>query len=551
MAWIATNKVLSSTKAAAALANSNKPHQRSSRTALSMYSEAPSGEIALEEFERFALDRLKGAHAANTSKIFSKFINLTFSCPSSSSSLLAVLRGIEDLKVKGFRHDQMQDKIMALVDAHLKGPTAEESLRKDAASHFVVRLGYCLTEDKRKWLLAQECDLFRARFRALLSDEQRLFMTSNALPFTTLSRDEFDEVKDGLIATSRATTGSTQQALALTQGSAPHESFYKVPFESVPDLVATRKVYLQAGFAYVSRDQVGSLVVQPFRAHMSKAMVKLARDWNSFMAREEAERLAPLIEGLSQRYLGPDYSDASKRGVLGEVTAADIPRLSKESFPLCMVAMTTALHDQHHLKHTARMQLGLFLKGIGLPLEEALRFWRTEMAAHAPGDKFDKEYMYNIRHNYGKEGKRQDYTPHSCASIINTTPGVGQVHGCPYRLFSEDQLRASLSRLAVAPVKAEEAVGKAKAGHYQLACAAVWEGKMGCSCDTGINHPNQYYEESRKVLAAAAAGGDVGGDGDVVMGETAAAVGGVGERRGAEAAGIGDGDGAAKVQRVD
>ena len=112
-------------------------------------------------------------------------------------------------------------------------------------------------------------------------------------------------------------------------------------------------------------------------------------------------------------------------------------------------------------------------------------------------------------------------------------------------------MRFTVACAQIAPVKAEEAVGKAKAGHYQLACAAVWEGKMGCSCDTGINHPNQYYEESRKVLAAAAAGGDVGGDGDVVMGETAAAVGGVGERRGAEAAGIGDGDGAAKVQRVD
>jgi DNA primase large subunit len=453
------------------------------------------------------------------------------------------LRGIEDLKVKGFRPDQMQDKINALVDAHLKGSTREETVRKDLASHFVVRLGFCLTEDKRKWLLAQECDLFRARFRALLADEQRSFMTSNALPFTTLSRDDYEEVKDGLIATARAITGSLQQAQAIAQGTSPHENFYKVPFESVPDLVGSRKVYLHAGFAYVSRDQVGSLVVQPFRTEMSKAMVKLARDWNSFMARDEADRLAPLVEGLSQRYLGPDYSDPSKRGIAGDVvTAKDIPRLAQESFPLCMATMTAALHEQHHLKHTGRMQLGLFLKGIGLPLEEAVRFWRTEMAPHAPGDKFDKEYLYNIRHNYGKEGKRQDYTPHSCASIINATPGVGQVHGCPYRVFGEDQLRAALTRLSVTPTKLEEAVGKAKAGHYQLACASVWEGKMGCSCDSGINHPNQYYEESRKVLV---------GDGDAANGGAAAAGGApnVGERRPAERGD--DAAGPSKVQKVE
>lgn len=59
MAWIASNKILSSAKAAA-LDIVSKPQQRSCRSALSMYSEMPTGEIALEEFERFALDRLKG-----------------------------------------------------------------------------------------------------------------------------------------------------------------------------------------------------------------------------------------------------------------------------------------------------------------------------------------------------------------------------------------------------------------------------------------------------------------------------------------------------------
>ncbi len=56
-------------------------------------------------------------------------------------------------------------------------------------------------------------------------------------------------------------------------------------------------------------------------------------------------------------------------------------------------------------------------------MEEALRFWRAEFAAKMPGDKFDKEHGYTIRHNYGKEGKRTSYTPHSCVKIISATPG--------------------------------------------------------------------------------------------------------------------------------
>ena len=68
-------------------------------------------------------------------------------------------------------------------------------------------------------------------------------------------------------------------------------------------------------------------------------------------------------------------------------------------------------------QHQGRRQLGLFLKGIGLPLEQALAFWRQEFSPKCTGEAFDKQYAYNIRHSYGKEGKRADYTPLSCMTV--------------------------------------------------------------------------------------------------------------------------------------
>ena len=67
---------------------------------------------------------------------------------------------------------------------------------------------------------------------------------------------------------------------------------------------------------------------------------------------------------------------------------------------------------------------GVSLQGIGLPVEEAMAFWRAEFAPRTPSDKFEKQYAYNIRHNYGKEGNRKSYTPYSCLKIISATPGV-------------------------------------------------------------------------------------------------------------------------------
>lgn len=45
------------------------------------------------------------------------------------------------------------------------------------------------------------------------------------------------------------------------------------------------------------------------------------------------------------------------------------------------------LRSDHHLKHQARQQYGLFLKGAGLPLDQALIFWKSEFTKKIDSDK--------------------------------------------------------------------------------------------------------------------------------------------------------------------
>lgn len=63
-------------------------------------------------------------------------------------------------------------------------------------------------------------------------------------------------------------------------------------------------------------------------------------------------------------------------------------------------------------------------------------------------DQFDKGYSYNIRHSFGKEGKRTDYTPFSCLKIILTSPpSQGDYHGkCFHWVCLESRGTQQLSR---------------------------------------------------------------------------------------------------------
>ena len=70
-----------------------------------------------------------------------------------------------------------------------------------------------------------------------------------------------------------------------------------------------------------------------------------------------------MLSELDKRYTGADYSDNTN---MDSIKPEQIkPLKEKGAFPMCMRSMQTALEKTHHLKYKARLQYGLFLKGIG------------------------------------------------------------------------------------------------------------------------------------------------------------------------------------------
>ncbi|KAL1207595.1 putative DNA primase large subunit [Cardamine amara subsp. amara] len=425
---------------------------------LPLYFTAPAMEVRLEEFELFAIDRLR------------------------------VLKGVSDGLARGRNPNEMDDLVGDLWKENMRLSDVSEMINKDIISHFVLRLVYCRSDELKKWFLSMETALFRYRFRLQNLEAQRATVGEFGLPYKAVIGAELESLKEKLwqVARSLGQTSPTDEPI-----------YYKVPFEEVPDLVASRRVLLQKGYAFVAGSQLVSLVVTQFRSHLSKALILTNRKWTTTIREREKDRLTPIVEALSTSYLGPDYSQSNE---YADISLKDIDQVSKSSFPLCMRHLFEKLREDHHLKHGGRMQLGLFLKGVGLKLDDALAFWREEFTKKVGSERFDKEYAYAIRHNYGKEGKRTDYTPYACQKVISSAPGVGDHHGCPYRHFSEDNLRAALGRMGLSSRGMEDVMDKVKNKHYQLACTLTFEAVYGTSCDAGINHPNQYFEEAQNVL---------------------------------------------------
>ncbi|XP_014670597.1 PREDICTED: DNA primase large subunit-like [Priapulus caudatus] len=451
--------------------SSQHPHSHT----LQFYRIPPLGNISLQEFERFAVERLKALKLfENVSLVFTR---------GSEEYKNKIRTELRKMGLKTFLRTMGQEENDADVDA------SHEERRRDNISHFILRLAYCKSEELRRWFIQQEVDLFRFRFLQESAVSIKEFLEQNDLAYAAISQEEKAKLRRRLI-------GAT---FDMGDGLFDSSDFYRVPFTEALDLVRGRKVYLRHGYAYIPSSELVSLVCACFRLELSKALARTAR---MFPIIEEQERLLPMLNHINEWYLGEDYG-SRKTKASGEVTANMVDGLCQESFPPCMQQLNRAVRTDHHLKYNGRLQYGLFLKGVGLSLDESMRFWRSEFTKLIELEKFERQYAYSIRYNYGKEGRRKDYTPYSCMKLImGAPPAAGDHHGCPFRFTAPDLLAQRLKGMKISSTQADSVMEMVKGNHYQLACSRCFAAVHDQPPDdmVAIDHPNQYFELSQRIL---------------------------------------------------
>ena len=283
-----------------------------------------------------------------------------------------------------------------------------------------------------------------------------------------------------------------------------------IPFEHIfPDIDVTR-AELENGFVKIALEDLRPLFANRFQKLLSKKVLEL--EANNANKTEAFDAIVELFNAKQEVGLLKERKNWSA------VSADDLDTVSHRSFPPCMYNMYKTLKERHKLYHMGRLQLGLFLKKIGLSLNDSLQVWRNELSKVVGIDGFEKQYAYNIRYNYGKEGAGKNREPYSCVGMIMRCPppAADQVHGCPLRTMELEDTKRLLREMArfsprmknMQPESVNSEITKfAIQGkeHPQIACAKIYEAFHGTEYDgPGVMHPCEYFTQSEDELKAKA-----------------------------------------------
>ncbi|KAJ7068482.1 eukaryotic and archaeal DNA primase, large subunit-domain-containing protein [Mycena amicta] len=449
-----------------------KVHGSSYPHRLNFYDTPPLYDVTIEAFESAALNRLR------------------------------ILAEIESSAARDRKWDETKTVITAQCEKYLPlkssnaiGVDRDAQRRTDQLGHFVLRLAFCRSEELRRRFVKAETTLFKIRYETDDSTERQNFLSSR--DFNWIAVDDIEKQKNRDALLTYYTKPETFES----------ERYYKVRWTRVPDLVDKRRVFLKGGWAYVPSREQSSIVYQEFETHLEKHLMVTAR----YMPRlDEDTRLKGVLDNLSQGFLAgvsSEWSSSPMDPNTQAIKAEMVDELAAKHFPMCMRNSHQKLRADHRLNHFGRLQYGLFLKVLGLSVEEAIIFWRKSFD-RITDDTFNKMYKYNIRHSYGLEGKRANYPAKSCQQILTS----GGDPGCPYRHFSVDNLRSALvSTYGLSSADLSDVMNTVKGNHFHVACTRVYEithassgVKQGDGVGGGesVTHPNQYAAKSMELEKA-------------------------------------------------
>lgn len=275
------------------------------------------------------------------------------------------------------------------------------TMKDDLITHSCLRLVCCATSRwQTVWFVNSETRLFQRRLESNKYDPEQFFLY-NIWPHLHL--EEFNgEVRIGYTTNFDPTYCHSHV----------FDWDIKIHFSKCSEALAKRMFKLEEGYLQFSKEILILFLVSEFRKFLT-SKVDVLYDQLTNEPDERLERLSKDIFAQTQQTIKQ---------------VKDV--LNKENlFPPCMKGIMEQFKKQRHLKYNDRQALCLYLKNIGMPINDTIQFFRTNF--NVPPDVFNKEYLYAIRHNYGLEGKRANYQSFTCQKLIKLSMD-SHSFGCPF-----------------------------------------------------------------------------------------------------------------------
>lgn len=158
------------------------------------------------------------------------------------------------------------EKYLPLNSNSSRSPSLYGERQKDHYSHFILRLAFSSTEDLRRRFSRVEAMLFRLRFQADDARERQAFVESLNFDWEVVGDEEKRQLGVELAAC-LATSSFDLKRIQVED-----ESWFKVDWERVPELVEHRRVLVKKGKAYVPIKEQLSMVVVEYAARLEKGL---------------------------------------------------------------------------------------------------------------------------------------------------------------------------------------------------------------------------------------------------------------------------------------
>ncbi|KAK6089508.1 hypothetical protein P3W45_001507 [Vairimorpha bombi] len=315
-----------------------------------------------------------------------------------------------------------------------------ENTEEDTESHFITRLVCSSIGWTSIWFVNMETKLFNLRLR-----QQDIHGTKFRIQDVRISNDTV--YLDPL-------SYRNSELISL-------DSCY-VHFSRVSELLASREIKFKNGYGILQTDQAKVLIKNEFRNHLDLEIINLKK----ILKEHPDERLEKICQTIFV-----EKSSAQLTGVLNRMI--DMMRLTR------------------HLKYNDRQSLCLFLKDLNYPLESTVDYFRDNFQINKQD--FDKKYLYNIRHNYGLEGKKANYMCFSCVKIASLRNSENK-SSCPF-VDDKKYIEKKFPNLDIEDIFKD----KRPSGR----CKRLVEILTGTKYDSSITTPIKYfitYKENDKKI---------------------------------------------------